>query len=200
MRRPQIKLHKKWSDYINKHPNSKWLVCGIGPSLRTIDLEKYKDHHIIGVNDIEKYIKPDYIVIVDRLNTFPFKRKMAILNSKCKEIFVNNPQFSREIARIVFDPSVLIEISLKNINKDPYLESGKIVFSNNSTFVACDIARRMGGTDIKIIGVDFTGHKSLDNDKALTRINNDYAILNKEFKKRGIKLTNISKISKLKIL
>jgi len=199
MRRPQIKLRKKWSDYINKHPNSKWLVCGIGPSLHTIDLEKYKDHYIIGVNDIEKYIKPNYIVIIDRLNTFPFERKMTILNSKCKEIFVNNAQFAREIGPQLFNSDVLIEISLIGINKDPWLDNQRIVHSNNSPFVACDIARRMGGTDIKIIGVDFTGHKSLDKKQQLARINRDFTTLKKAFTRKNIKLTNLSKESKLKL-
>ena len=199
MRRPSIHLHKKWNNYINKHPNSKWLVCGIGPSLKQINLDDYKDHYIIGVNDIERFIKPNYIVVVDRLNTFPSNRKMAILNSECEDIFVNNSQFSREIGRSIFNPSKLIEISLINISKDPYLDGNKIVFSNNSTFVACDIARRMGGIDIKLIGVDFTGHKSLDNEKQILRINKDFEVFNKACKTKGVKLTNISKISKLKI-
>ena len=53
MRRKQIVLNKNWRNYINKHPNSKWLVCGIGPSIKEINLDKYKDHLLIGVNDIE---------------------------------------------------------------------------------------------------------------------------------------------------
>jgi len=197
MRRKQIKLTKNWRNYINKHPNSKWLVCGIGPSLKDIDLNKYKDHLLIGVNDIEKILCPDYLVIVDRIGTFNGGRRNTIINTACKEIFVNNTQFSRELGN--FDHQRLIEIPLINIRKAPQLSNNKIVFSNNSTFVACDLARMMGGIDIKLIGVDFTDHKSLDNPKQLQRINNDYSILNKAFKQRNIKLTNLSKTSKLKL-
>lgn len=197
MRRKQIVLSKDWRNYIDKHPNSKWLVCGVGPSIKEIDLNNYTDHLLIGVNDIESILKPDYLVIVDRIGTFNGERKNTIINTKCEEIFVNNTQFSRELGN--FDHQRLINIPLINIRKAPQLSNNKIVFSNNSTFVACDLARIMGGIDIKLIGVDFTDHKSLDNPKQLERINHDYSILNKEFKKRNIKLTNLSKTSKLKL-
>ena len=197
MRRKQIVLTKNWRNYIDKHPNSKWLVCGVGPSIKEIDLNNYTDHLLIGVNDIESILKPDYLVIVDRIGTFNGERKNTIINTKCEEIFVNNTQFSRELGN--FDHQRLINIPLINIRKAPQLSNNKIVFSNNSTFVACDLARIMGGIDIKLIGVDFTDHKSLDNPKQLERINHDYSILNKEFKKRNIKLTNLSKTSKLKL-
>jgi hypothetical protein len=197
MRRKQIKLTKNWRNYINKHPNSKWLVCGIGPSIKEINLNNYTDHLLIGVNDIERILKPDYLVIVDRIGTFNGERRNTIINTKCEDIFVNNTQFSRELGN--FDHQRLIEIPLINIRKAPQLSNNKIVFSNNSTFVACDLARMMGGIDIKLIGVDFTDHKSLDNPKQLERINHDYSMLNKEFKKRNIKLTNLSKTTKLKL-
>lgn len=197
MRRKQIVLNKNWRNYINKHPNSKWLVCGIGPSIKEINLDKYKDHLLIGVNDIERILKPDYLVIVDRIGTFNGERKNTIINTKCEDIFVNNTQFSRELGN--FDHQRLINIPLINIRKAPQLSNNKIVFSNNSTFVACDLARIMGGIDIKLIGVDFTDHKSLDNPKQLERINHDYSMLNKAFEKRNIKLTNLSKTSKLKL-
>jgi len=197
MRRKQIVLSKDWRNYINKHPNSKWLVCGIGPSIKEIDFNNYADHLLIGVNDIERILKPNYLVIVDRIGTFNGERKNTIINTKCEDIFVNNPQFSRELGN--FNHQRLINIPLINIRKAPQLSNNKIVFSNNSTFVACDLARIMGGVDIKLIGVDFTDHKSLDNPKQLERINHDYGMLNKEFEKRNIKLTNLSKTSKLKL-
>ena len=197
MRRKQIVLSKDWKNYINKHPNSKWLVCGIGPSIKEIDFNDYADHLLIGVNDIERILKPNYLVIVDRIGTFNGERKNTIINTKCEDIFVNNPQFSRELGN--FNHQRLINIPLINIRKAPKLSNNKIVFSNNSTFVACDLARIMGGVDIKLIGVDFTDHKSLDNPKQLERINHDYGMLNKEFEKRNIKLTNLSKTSKLKL-
>jgi len=196
-RRRMIKLTKKWSEYINKHPNSKWLVCGRGPSIKDLDLDKYKDYKVIGVNDIENILKPDYLVIVDSLMSFPPDRKEVIRNTKCDEIFVNNAQFGRQLSDTVFDSKRLIEIKLVNCRKDKDLQSGKIVFSNNSTFVACDIARRMGAKEINLIGVDFTGHKSLDNEKQLKRINEDYELLVKAFDKKEVKLYNLSSTSKI---
>lgn len=196
-RRRVIKLTKKWSDYINKHPNSKWLVCGRGPSIKDLDLDKYKDYKVIGVNDIENILKPDYLVIVDSLMSFPPARKEIIRNTKCNEIFVNNAQFGRQLSDQVFDSKRLIEIKLVNCRKDKNLQSGNIVFSNNSTFIACDIARRMGATEINLIGVDFTGHKSLDNEKQIKRINEDYELLVKAFNKKEVKLYNLSSTSKI---
>ena len=196
-RRPMIALTKKWENYVNKHVDKKFLICGLGPSFNTINLDDYKDYIKIGVNDIENKFKPDYLVIVDRINTFKGERRNTIINTTCDTIFVNNDQFSRELGN--FDHNRLVKINLININKDPYLSTGKIVFSNNSTFIACDIARWMGAKEISMIGVDFTDHKSLDNPKQIKRINADFNKLQKAYLSKNIKLYNLSKNSKLKL-
>jgi len=197
MRRPLIKLSKNWRDYEKKHPNSKWLVMGKGPSIKNINLEDYKDYIKIGVNDIEEIYKPDYLVIVDRINTFNGKRRDTIINTKCEEIFTNNSQFSRELGSNVFKHQRLIEIPTINIRKNPNLQISKIVCSNNSTFVACDLARFMGAIEINLIGVDFTDHVSLDNPNSVKIINEDFKIFKEEINKRNIKINNLSKISKI---
>ena len=48
----------------------------------------YKDYVKIGVNDIERYLLPDYIVIVDKLLRFTSERQEYIINGKCKDVFV----------------------------------------------------------------------------------------------------------------
>ena len=196
-RRRRITLTKKWEDYVNKHVDKKFLICGLGPSFDTINLEDYKDYIKIGVNDIESKFKPDYLVIVDRINTFKGKRRDTIINTTCNTIFVNNDQFSRELGN--FNHQALVSINLININKDEGLFTNKIHFSNNSTFIACDIARLMGAKEISMIGVDFTDNKSLDNPKQIQRINADFNKLQKAFLTKGVKLYNLSKNSKLNL-
>jgi uncharacterized Rossmann fold enzyme len=78
----------------------------------------------------------------------------------------------------------------------------------NSPYVATILAYKLGATNIGLIGVDFTdGHFYNTSDgphpvikvNYLKRVNNSYQILRSELEKRGVKLYNLSKTSRLDI-
>lgn len=189
-RRPKIVLTRKFNSYKDKHKDEKFLICGLGPSIKDLDLNNYKDHIKIGVNDIEKYLLPDYIVIVDKLLRFSSERQEYIINGKCNNIFTQLNNFSDPYA--VFNNDRLILTDLKNIAIENKLPDNSILFSNNSTFVACDLARFMGANEIKIIGMDFIDHKNLNTKSSLDKIKRDFKTLEKFYKKKNIKISNIS--------
>ncbi len=189
-KRPKILISKKLSSYKDIHKNKKFLVCGLGPSIIDFDFEEYKDYIKIGVNDIEKYFTPDYIVLIDSLKRFNEKRQATIINGKCNNIFTQIEQLTRDF---VFKHERLVLMPIKSIASNPRLSNSHILFSNNSTFVACDLARFMGASEIKIIGMDFKNHIELNTEEAFNRIKDHFTQLEKLLKQQNIKIENLSK-------
>jgi hypothetical protein len=162
-------------------------VLGLGDSL-----EYYKpDNNItIGVNDIHKYYKTDYVVCIDHLFAFPKDRLETILKTKCKGFYSQIVDWGMMI------PSFkLIEF---NIGRGflHELDNDKFCYSNNSPFVACILAYKLGAKEIILHGVDLIDHphiKGNSKEKALL----DYKNLNKAFKSKGVNLFVGSKDSSL---
>ncbi len=197
MRRARkIELTKKWSDYINLHENTTFIVCGCGPSIELIKEIDTSHVILIGVNDIERHLSPKYIVSVDSMGQFSRGGRIEyIVNNNCDTFFTQNDQYGKVDGR--FDNTKVCKIDMVNINNAVRSDNGrfdKIFFSNNSTFVASHIAHKMGASKIGLIGVDFTNHNHLSTKSNLKRINNDYSRLNKEI---GEKMYNLSPTSEL---
>lgn len=146
----------------------------------TINCYKPSGNITIGVNDIYKYVATDYIVVVDPPNRFhEMDRFNIIVESTPLKFFSNHvwnvPNFE------------LIELqSPRGCCKQ--LDGTKYCYSNNSAFVACVLAYKMGANKIIIHGADFTNHAHLSNEHSLKRVLNDYAALNSELNKRGVQL------------
>lgn len=153
-------------------------VLGLGDSL-----EHYKpDNNItIGVNDIHKFIKTDYVVCVDHLFAFSKDRLETILKTRCKGFY----------SQIVDWGMVIPNFKLIEFNSGRgllhELDNNKFCYSNNSPFVACILAYKLGAKNIVLHGVDLIDHphiKGNSKEKALL----DYKNLNKAFKSRGVNL------------
>ena len=182
----------KLSEFKDKHKGEKFLICGLGPTIVDFNFDEYKNYVKIGVNDIEKYLLPDYIVIADSLKRFKEERQLTIINGKCNNIFTQIEQLTREF---IFDNNRLVLMPIKSIGSSKRLSDCHILFSNNSTFIACDLARFMGASEIKIIGMDFKDHRELNTSMAFNKIKDDFIQLEKLFKQKNIKIENLSKNS-----
>ena len=53
-------ITKQWNNYIDLHKGKDFIICGRGRSIHDLK-ETPKNTILIGVNDIEKYIKVKYI-------------------------------------------------------------------------------------------------------------------------------------------
>lgn len=192
-RRQKIVLTRKFDSYKDKHKDEKFLICGLGPSIINFNFDNYKDYIKIGVNDIEKYLLPDYIVIADNLKRFKEERQSTIINGKCNNVFTHIEHLADGFTYL--DHNRLILTTIKSIGSSKKLSDSHLLFSNNSTFIACDLARFMGASEIKIIGMDFKDHKHLNTTSAFSKIKNDFMHLEKLFKQKNIKIENLSKDS-----
>jgi hypothetical protein len=162
-------------------------VLGLGDSL-----EHYvPDNNItIGVNDIHKHIKTDYVVCIDHMTAFSKDRLEVIMKTKCKGFYSQIVDWGLIIPNFKF-----IEFNTGRglLHK---LDNDKFCYSNNSPFVACILAYKLGAKEIILHGVDLIDHphiKGNSKEKALL----DYKNLNKALKSRGVKLFVGSKDSSL---
>ena len=153
-------------------------ILGLGETLNHF---KEDGNITIGVNDIHSRFKTDYVVCVDHPSVFDSKRFHSIASTKCKG-FYSQVNDWREVVK----PFNLIEFN-NGRGLLHELDNDKFCYSNNSPYVACILAYKLGAKEIVLWGVDFNDHPHINGnsrDKAI----NDYKELNKEFKKRGVKL------------
>ena len=162
-------------------------VLGLGESLKDF----VPDNNItIGVNDIHKYYKTDYVVCVDHMTAFKKDRLETIMKTKCKGFYSQ-----------ILDWGLIIP----NFNHIEFntgrgflneLDNEKFCYSNNSPYVACILAYKLGATEIVLHGVDLIDHPHINGnskDKALL----DYKNLSKAFNSRKVNLFVGSKYSSL---
>lgn len=149
-------------------------ILGLGESLS----EYVPNGNItIGVNDIHSRIKTDYVVCVDVHEAFNRERLEVIKETKCKGFYSQLdcwqllPNFNK--------------ISLSRICE--LNDVDKFRCSNNSPFVACVLAYKLGAKKIVLWGVDFRTHQHLK-DASFLRALDHYKWLKSELKKNGCDL------------
>jgi len=153
-------------------------ILGLGETLNHF----IEDGNVtVGVNDIHSRIKTDYVVCVDVPDVFNRERFYTIANTKCKGFYSQ-----------ILDWAILVDnFNIIEFNRGRgllhELDNDKFCYSNNSTYVACILAYKLGAKEIVMWGVDFNDHphiKDKSRDKAIGDFNN----LKKELAKRGVKL------------
>lgn len=188
--------NKLYPDYIGKYKGSSFIVAGCGTSLNFYsDFSKY---FVIGVNDIERILTPDFLIVVNDIKTFMRGRWEYVKTSLSPVIFshMDDPGPIDRSAHLV---------KLKIGKRDnPNLDQFDTVdHTMNSPYMGVIIAYQLGARKIGIVGVDFTDDHffSKTGTHKLTRhvktINDEYNVLGKELIKRGIKIANLSSISLL---
>jgi hypothetical protein len=157
-------------------------VLGLGESLSEY---KANGNITIGVNDIYSRVKTDYVVCVDNFNPFTHERLQTILNTKCKGFYTHLDCWE----------------SVKNyreikLHRVADLDSDLFRYSNNSPFVACVLAYKLGANRIVLWGVDMNTHHALNGNSREKAIS-DYVKLKSDLLNRGCELVIGSPLSSL---
>lgn len=157
-------------------------VLGLGESL-----SEYRDNGniTIGVNDIHSRIKTNYVVCVDTFEPFSKERLNTILNTECCGFYTHLDCWK----------------SVKNytpieLHRVASLDSELFRYSNNSPFVACVLAYKLGATKIVLWGVDMNTHTAFKGNN-FERAVKDYKQLKEDLFERGCELVIGSEISAL---
>ena len=158
-------------------------VLGLGESLS----EYQPNGNItIGVNDIHSRIKTNYVVCVDTFEPFTQERLNTILNTKCCGFYTHLPCWK--------SVENYTEIKLHRLAE---MDSELFRYSNNSPFVACVLAYKLGATRIVLWGVDMNTHHALSKPNSFERAVKDYIKLKEDLFNRGCELVIGSEISAL---
>jgi hypothetical protein len=183
-----------YPDYINKFTGESFIVAGCGESINYFD--DLSNHFVIGVNDIERIMTPDFLVVVNDHRTFLRGRWEWVRESLSPVIFshLDNPG---PITR----RDHMVKINLGERNNPNLDRKDRVDHTMNSPYMAAIIAYQMGAKKIGMIGVDFTpnhffaetGTHKLNRHSG--SINEEYSRLGEELKKRGVKIANLSPIS-----
>ena len=185
-----------YPNYTGKYEGSTFIVAGCGSSLNYYkDFSKY---YVIGVNDIERILTPDFLVVVNEYRTFMRGRWEYVRESLSPVIFthMDNPG---PITR----NSNLVKIKTGNRNSPNLDNLSAVDYTMNSPYMAIIIAYQLGAKKIGMVGVDFTQDHFFSStgthklSKHLKNIDNEYYVLRNELEKRGVKVANLSPISAL---
>jgi hypothetical protein len=183
-------------DYIGKFKGCDFIIAGCGTSLNYYsDFSKY---YVIGVNDIERILTPDFLVVVNDARTFMRGRWEYVRDSLSPVIFshIDNPgPITRE--------AHLVKVNTGERNNPNLDRMDRVDYTMNSPYMAAIIAYQLGAKKIGMVGVDFTQDHFFSNTgthkltKHIKNIDYDYMVLKNELGKRGVKVANLSPISLL---
>ena len=191
-------LIKKLSEFGERHPESKIVVCGCGVSLL-----EFKDYHqdfiTIGVNDVSDLFTPTYLVVTDSPGRFGERRALRVNKSEAKYFFTCTKGW-RHPRTVFFE---LGKKGGKHIDHPNCIDHFV-----NSPYVAVGLAYKLGAKHIGMIGVDFTdGHFYNPKDgphpvmqmKYLKKVNTAYQALATELNRREVNIYNLSSVSRVEL-
>jgi hypothetical protein len=161
-------------------------VLGLGDSLRNYN--HVPDSGIsIGVNDIYKRVKTDYLVCVDLHQAFNSERLTVIKNSKPKCFYtLQGEEFN--CWKGCFDNIKQLKAASPRGSSKELDDKEKAIISICSPFTACGVAYHLGAKEIIMYGVDLLNHKTLSEERKVKMIIEHFIKLKYELAKRDCKL------------
>ena len=186
---------EKYKSFVGLHKGESFIICGCGVSINNFNPDEISI--LFGVNDINRKIKTKYLLCVNEVHTFKRGRFQYIENHNSDYIFtqIKHLPINRPETAVYFQLGDRDSVSIDNI--------GRIDFTANSPYMAAIIAYQMGASKIGLIGIDLTEHhffeqtgKHLLTDRHLI-VDNEYRKLGEALKNKGVKIANLSSISKI---
>lgn len=180
-------------EFKDAHKGSKFLVVGCGES--AVEADKVSDCIVIGVNDIDRLLAPDYLLVVNARAAFKEDRWAWVDKTRSKYIFSHLPD-------LPVPKSKLVTFRLGKY-RQPTLGKDSIDYSNNSPYMACILAYYMGASKVGVLGVDFTDNHFFGETGRhpltgrLSEIQNEYRKLLDAFVDKNVGLYNLSSKSLL---
>ena len=200
---------KTINDYKNIHPGEKCLVCGLGPSLKSLKKQDYKGIITIGVNDIHGKggFNPDYQCLSESTDRV-FDEDH--LNKKIRTLLQVNPKraffsvFDGDFKNV--NPIKFELVDLRHSSIEETYNIGKNFAYRKITTAAISLAIWMGFKSIGIIGYDMTGERAVypESDNLVTpktrliEMNKYCDIIYRYCLGQGIDIFNLSDVSLIK--
>jgi hypothetical protein len=187
-------LPERFTAYRDRHRGASIVVCGCGESLTL--LAHPERWLTIGVNDVGRRFTPDYLVVVNERRQFALERYQHVERTQAKAVFT-------QLAQLELPQTRVVRFRLGRRGGADRADAETLHYSNNSPYVAVQLARHLGAARIGLIGVDFgehhffgaTGRHPLAGQ--LPQIEREYAALEESCRADGVELVNLSPTSRL---
>jgi len=139
---------------------------------------KHDGNVTIGVNDVNRWIETDHIVVVDPMDAYKeghhtYKNSNAMFWSQLED----NRNYVKNFT--------LIELARGRGVLEEF-DSDRFVYSITSPFVAVHLAYKLGAKNIVMWGVDFNTHPNFNTDSLRNRALKDFGNLRKKLNERGV--------------
>jgi len=164
---------------------------------------------VYGVNDVEKILTPDDLLVVDSWKEWRRlkNRWPDVTRTKAKRVWVTDAVLGAYMMKSVrrFDTTHILAMkdrenwSIDETRFDPDTETEIPVLPGfyTSTFPACVMAYQHGAKRIGLIGCDFHQHNLTPRSEAIDRM---FGVLCEKMSDRGVELVNLSAQSALRSL
>jgi len=168
-------------------------ILGLG---ETLSFYRPNGTPTIGVNDINKTHKTDYLVIQDLPSIFSWERYTNITKNPPKKQVFSQHDVYKDLFPGMFTQLRVIPYQLGILDTpENKFNRWELPCSVDSTFLACVVAYRLGFKNIVTHGVDFINHTGLNN--RLPVILNQYDLLKTKLAEKGVNLYCSNQKSKL---
>jgi hypothetical protein len=172
------------------------IVVGLGLSARQ-EVPRLQRAETIGVNDVDYFLHPKHLLLLDKPQRFKPTRLETIKKTKAKRIYYIGDRWDKFFRR---DKRVQkFEILTWRSDNPADLDEAPWALVNGFTspFTAVHLAYKLGAKRIGVIGVDLIGHQLA---KYSERINKDFYTIWKLLQHRKVALYNCSKRTMLEKL
>ncbi|MDM0112236.1 glycosyltransferase [Variovorax sp. J22R133] len=170
--------------YRDRHVGESIVVCGCGASLAL--LRRPERFVTIGVNDVGRCFTPDYLVVLNEKRQFTAERYAHVEGSLASAVF----------SQLALAHPRTVRFRLGRRGGTGGGDPECLDYSNNSPYVAVNLARHMGARRIGVIGVDFDDARH-PLAKQLPQIEREFAALVQACAKEGVEVVNLSPTSRL---
>jgi len=184
---------QRLSAFHNLHKEADIIVCGCGASLN--DLAEPERFITIGVNDVGRRFDPDYLVVVNPRSQFAGDRFGYVERSRARYLFTQ--------LDLGIDHPNIVRFRLGAFGGTDFAARDALDYTNNSPYIALNLAILMGARRVGLIGVDFTDHHFFAETgrhplaPQLDAIDEQYTRLAAAAKSHGVEIFNLSRISRL---
>lgn len=188
-------LAPHFAAYHNSQKGKAFIVCGCGSSIK--DYTDFTGFVVVGVNDIERILTPDYLVVVNEYHSFTRERWPWVYKSDASVIFSQISHMPVE------KQDRLVRLNLGTRSGCNLDDPNRIDFTNNSPYMAVIIAAMLGADKIGLVGVDFTPNHFFSNSgvhrltSGIQQIDQEYSNLGKALLAKGVQIANLSQQSQI---
>jgi hypothetical protein len=137
---------------------------------------KHDGNVTIGVNDVNRWIETDHIVMVDPVHE-SMRNVLITTSAKFWSQLESNSIYVKHFNKI--------DLARGRGVLDEF-DSDRFVYSITSPFVAVHLAYKLGAKNIVMWGVDFNTHPNFDTDSLRNRALKDFGNLRKKLNERGV--------------